>query len=234
MKLTKTSLDGVQFFYREGYSDIKTFIEVLSNKSYLKKGMEIQNNETWLDCGGNVGAFSLLAASKGASVITYEPDPFNCELIEKNAKLNGFQNAIKIKQAALVHDDRKETTLSIAKDNNVWRSSIMKKKSNKAITVPCLNFDEQAILADNCKMDIEGAEIPILTNTKSDFNKLVYEWSFDIDPYLPNFWNVLDKQKTKYLVDAPFKSTHYKQRDITMWGDNWFPPCVMVYCFKRV
>ena len=91
MKLTKTSLNGVKFFYREGYSDIKTFIEVLSNQSYLKKGMEVLNNESWLDCGGNVGAFSLLAASKGASVITNEPDPFNCELIEKMQNLMAFK-----------------------------------------------------------------------------------------------------------------------------------------------
>ena len=233
MKLTKTSIGGIEFFYREGFSDIKTFIEVLSNQSYLKKGMEVLNNESCLDCGGYVGAFALLAASKGASVITYEPDPYNCELIEKNAKLIGFQNAIKVKQAALVHDFRKETTLSIAKDGNVWRNTIMKKKSNKAIKVPCLNFDEQAVLADNCKMDIEGAEIPILTHTKSNFSKLVYEWSFDIDPSLPKFWNVLDKQKLKYKVDAPYKTTRYKERDVNMWGTNWFPPCIMVYCFKR-
>ena len=233
MKLTKTSLNGVQFFYREGYSDIKTFIEVLSNQSYLKKGMEVLNNESWLDCGGNVGAFSLLAASKGASVITYEPDPFNCELIEKNAKLNGFQNAITVKQAALVHDFRKDTTLSIAQNGNVWRNTIMKKKSNKAIKVPCLNFDEQAVLADNCKMDIEGAEIPILTHTKSIFSKLVYEWSFDIDPMLPKIWKVIEKQKLKYKVEAPYKTIHYEERDINMWGESWFPPCIMVYCFIR-
>ena len=192
MKLEKGEIGGIKFFYREGFSDAKTFIEVLKQDCYQKKGMTIKANESWLDCGGNVGAFSLLAASKGASVITYEPDPYNCELIEKNAKLNGFQNAITVKQAALVHDFRKDTTLSIAQNGNVWRNTIMKKKSNKAIKVPCLNFDEQAVLADNCKMDIEGAEIPILTHTKSDFNKLVYEWSFDIDPMLPKIWKVID------------------------------------------
>ena len=233
MKLTKTSFNGVQFFHREGYSDIKTFNEVFIDKSYLKKGMEILNNESWLDCGGNVGAFSLLAASKGASVITYEPDPFNCELIEKNEKLNGFQNAITVKQAALVHDFRKDTTLSIAADGNVWRNTIMKKKSDKAIRVPCLNFDEQAVLADNCKMDIEGAEIPILTHTKSDFKKLVYEWSFDIAPMLPKLWKVIEKQKIKYKVEAPYKTIHYEEREIKLWGNRWFPRCVMVYCFRR-
>lgn len=64
-------------------SDLKTFQEVLGNKVYLKKGMTIQIGENWMDCGGNVGSFTLLACSKGAKVTVYEPDPFNCEMIKK-------------------------------------------------------------------------------------------------------------------------------------------------------
>ena len=71
-----------------------------------KKGMEIKPNEMWMDCGGNVGAFTLLACSKGAKVTVYEPDPYNCEMIKKNLELNGFE--AEIKQAALVHNDTKE------------------------------------------------------------------------------------------------------------------------------
>ena len=82
-------------------------------------------------------------------------------------------------------------------------------------------------------MDIEGAEIPILTHTKSIFSKLVYEWSLDIDPMLPKIWKVIEKQKLKYKVEAPYKTIHYEDRDIQMWGESWFPPCIMVYCFKR-
>jgi len=232
MKLSQGEINGIKFFYREGFSDAKTFIEVLKQDCYQKKGMTIKANESWLDCGGNVGAFSLLAASKGATTVCYEPDPYNCEMIEKNLKLNGFENAVEIKEAALVHDERKSTILTIGPNGGVWRNSIMHKGiRKKGIKVPCINFDTQANRADNCKMDIEGAEIPILTHSMATFKKLVYEWSFDYDPYIPKLWNVIDKQKASYRVEAEYKSLHYAERDVTFWGATWFPKNSMVYCF---
>ena len=232
MKLEKGEIGGIKFFYREGFSDAKTFIEVLKQDCYQKKGMAIKSNESWLDCGANVGAFSLLAASKGASTICYEPAPYSCEMIEKNLKLNGFQNAVEIKQTALVHDERKCTILTIGPNGGVWRNSIMHKGiRKKGIKVPCINFETQTALADNCKMDIEGAEIPILTHCKASFKKLVYEWSFDYDPYIPKLWNVIDKQKEIYRVEAEYTSLHYVERDVTFWGATWFPKNSMVYCF---
>lgn len=56
MKIEKSNINGVDFYYR----------------------------------GGNVGAFALLACSKGAEVTVYEPDPYNCEMIKKNLALNVF------------------------------------------------------------------------------------------------------------------------------------------------
>ena len=124
----QSSINGIKFYYRDGFSDLKTFEEVLDRKVYLKKGMTIVKNENWMDCGGNVGAFTLLA-----NVTVYEPDPYNCELIQKNLDLNGFKATIK--QAALVHDDRKEVILFIGNNNNVWRNSIVKKWNDKGLKV---------------------------------------------------------------------------------------------------
>ena len=132
-----------------------------------------------MDCGGNVGAFALLACSKGAEVTIYEPDPYNCEMIKKNLDLNGFK--AEVKNIALVHDDRKEAILFIGNNNQVWRNSIVRKWNDKGIKVKCANFDVEAKNMDCCKMDIEGAEMLILENTNKVFKKLVYEWSFDID-----------------------------------------------------
>ena len=125
MKLLKGEIKGIKFYHREGMSDLKTFNEVLGNEVYLKKGMTIQSGEKWMDCGGNVGAFTLLACSKGAKVTVYEPDPYNCEMIKKNLKLNGFE--AEVKQYALVHDNTKELVLFIGNNGNVWRNSIVKK-----------------------------------------------------------------------------------------------------------
>lgn len=231
MNLKQSEIDGINFYYRDGFSDLKTFEEVVGRKTYLKKGMTIQSGENWMDCGGNVGAFALLACSKGANVTIYEPDPFNCQMIERNLKLNGFNATIK--QAALVHNDAKEVYLFIGNKNQVWRNSIVKKWNNKGIKVPCLNFDSEATVFNCCKMDIEGAEMPILETTEKVFDKLVYEWSFDIDKSLKRFWAVIDKQKLKYLN---FKDVGnigcYETRDYDTWQSNWFPKCANIFAFK--
>lgn len=196
MKLSKGEINGIKFYYREGFSDLKTFEEVLGNKVYLKKGMDINPNETWMDCGGNVGSFALLACSKGAKVTIYEPDPYNCEMIKKNLDLNGFE--AEIKQVALVHNDLKEAVLFIGNNNAVWRNSIVKKWNNKGIKVLCVNFDEEAKNYNCCKMDIEGAEMLILENTNKVFDKLVYEWSLDIDRNINRLRILIENQKKIY------------------------------------
>ena len=42
--LIKGEIDGIKFYHREGFSDMKTFKEVIGNKTYLKKGMTIPEN----------------------------------------------------------------------------------------------------------------------------------------------------------------------------------------------
>ena len=232
MILKRGCIDGIHFFYREGFSDLKTFEEVIGNKTYLKKGMTIERNEDWMDCGGNVGAFTLLACSKGANVTVYEPDPYNCEMIQKNLSLNGFR--AEIEPYALVHDNTKELMLFIGNNGNVWRNSIVKKWNNKGIKIKCLNFDQEAAKFECCKMDIEGAEMLILENTNKVFKKLVYEWSFDIDGSLPRFWNIIEKHKKQYSDFKDVGNTgKFKSRDYDTWQKSWFPACTNVFAFNK-
>ena len=164
MKLNKGEINGIQFYHREGMSDLKTFEEVLRNEVYLKKGMTIQSGEKWIDCGGNVGAFTLLACSLGANVTVYEPDPNNCKMIERNLKLNNFEAEIVC--AGLVHNDTKKANLYVGNNGNVWRNSMFKNWNGKGLKVDCVNFDEVTEDGVCVKMDIEGAEMLILENTK--------------------------------------------------------------------
>lgn len=231
MKLQQDSIAGIKFYHRPGFSDLKTFEEVIGRKTYLKRGLKILPGEKWMDCGGNVGAFALLACSFGAKVTVYEPDPFNIDMIKRNLRLNNFKATVK--QAALVHDDRKEAILYIGNNSQVWRNSIIRKWNDKGIKVPCLNFDTEAKSFDACKMDIEGAEMPILENTTVTFKKLVYEWSFDIDPSLVRLWRVIDRQKHRYRVEAAWSSICYNDHRETIWQPSWFPACTNVFCFVK-
>lgn len=234
VKTEFTQINGIKVKARHGFSDMKTYKEVIGNRVYERKGFKIQTGSTWMDCGGNVGAFCLFAASKGANVVTYEPDPFNCQLIEDNLKLNGWMDRVEIKQAALVCGDQKEAILSIGTNGNVWRNSLVKRwNSGKAIKVPCLNFDNEASKFRQCKMDIEGSEMPILESTKIVFDRLVYEWSFDIDPSLPRFWNIIEQQSSFYDLKFPVSSTRFEKRDYIEWQPSWFPACVNVFAWKK-
>jgi len=229
--MKQSSIKDISFFYREATSDLKTFKEVIQKDVYRKRGMTINKNETWIDCGGNVGSFTLLACSLGANVIVYEPDPNNCKMIEKNLKLNNFD--AEIKNLALVHNEVKEANLYVGNNGNVWRNSIYKNWNGKGIRVDCVNFDEELPEGVCVKMDIEGAEMPILERTNLKFKKMVYEWSFDIDPSLERFWSIIDKQKKMYDVKFEEHRTCYDDKRLTFWQKNWFPECTNVFCYEK-
>ena len=229
--MRQTEHNGIKFFHRDGTSDLKTFEEVVIRDVYQKKGNKIQNGEHWIDCGGNVGAFTVLACSKGAKVTVYEPDPFNCKMIEKNLKLNGFDAEIVC--AGLVHNDAKRANLYVGNNGNVWRNSMFKNWNGKGLKVDCVNFDEVVPDGVCVKMDIEGAEMPILETTKRKFNKLIYEWSFDIDPSLSRFWKIIDKQKVDYNIKFEEHRTCYDDKREIQWQKSWFPACTNVFCYEK-
>ena len=229
--MKKGLINGIQFYYRENTSDLKTFEEVIRKDVYRKKGMTIEAGEHWIDCGGNVGAFTLLACSLGAKVTVYEPDPHNCKMIEKNLRLNGF--TAEVICAGLVHNNLKKVNLYVGNNGNVWRNSMFKNWNGKGLKVDCVNFDE--VIPDGVciKIDIEGAEMPILETTKRTFKKLIFEWSFDIDPSLPRFWNIIEKLQKNQKVMSIGNTAKFVSRDYDTWQKSWFPACTNVFCYEK-
>lgn len=224
-------INGIKFYHRENTSDLKTFEEVIGRDTYRKKGMTIEKGETWIDCGGNVGAFTLLACSQGAKVTVYEPDPHNCKMIELNLALNGFKADIVC--AGLIHNDQKRANLYVGNNGNVWRNSLFKNWNGKGLKVDLVNFDEVVPDGVCVKMDIEGAEMPILEATNRKFKKLVFEWSFDIDPSLPRFWNIIEKLQKTQKVASIGNTAKFETRDYDTWQQSWFPACTNVFCYEK-
>lgn len=216
---------GLKFYYRPNTSDIKTIMEVVERGVYEKTYFKILSGEHWIDLGGNIGAFTLLALSKGATVDVYEADDEHCELIKMNLELNGF--CANVINKAVVHDDTKEIYLNIQKNGNTWRNSIIKNWGGGKKKVDCINIE--TILNNNtcCKMDVEGSEMLILEKLKSMPKKMVYEWSFDIDDNIDRYRNVLKKMIDNYqnVKHNSIKDEH------KIWQKGWFPPCRNVYCF---
>jgi FkbM family methyltransferase len=231
--MTRFTCKGLQFYTRPGTSDKKTILEVVQRQAYFRYGMKVNAGEEWYDCGANIGAFTVLAASKGAEVTAFEPDPLSCEVLESNLKLNKLK--AKIVNAALVHDNTKTALLHIGAHGDVWRNSLWKKwqGSDTAIKVKCVNFDTVIPNGARVKMDIEGAEIPILENTRRKFKVLVFEWSFDIDRSLPRLWNVLERLQAHHSIRMPKNGARFLTRDYDTWQTAWYPRLLLVWAYGK-
>lgn len=226
MKIKKLEHNGLILACREGTSDEKTFDEVLVRNVYEKQYFKIKQGEHWIDLGANVGAFTLNALSKGATVDLYEPDPFNCKMIEKNLRLNDFD--ANIHQKAVVANDSKKMTMYVGNNLQVWRNSLYKDWGNQKFTVECIHFSEVfKNETDCCKMDIEGAEMDILEGMDKFPSKMVFEWSFDIDDSITRYRELVKKMNDRYDY---VKSPKYNE-GFVVWQKSWFPPCANVYCY---
>jgi FkbM family methyltransferase len=235
MKVGILEHEGIKFEYRQGFSDKKTFEEVIVGNTYEKPrlGFIIEEGEHWVDLGGNVGAFALKALSSGASFVDiYEPDPFNCKMIERNMAINNFKN-FKVHQKAVVSSDVKKMKMYVGNDMQTWRNSLYKDWGNQSFNVECVHYLDVIKTSSCVKMDIEGAEIPILEDIEvCDLpRKMVFEWSFDVNPVMSKYKGVIDKLRPEYKRIFNYSNSFYKTVDYKLPG-YIFPKCDNVYCAR--
>jgi FkbM family methyltransferase len=110
----------------------------------------------FVDAGANVGFFSLLAASLGARVIAFEPNPACHRAIIENAAMNGF--AVDARMVGL-SDAPGASTLHLANDDNIGAGTLRNLRSEgiaiKLDTLANQLTETPAVM----KIDVEGSEI---------------------------------------------------------------------------
>jgi len=220
----------LSFKIRPGTSDIKALDEVITRNGYGARKWHPVPGEQWLDIGANIGAFSLLAATYGASTIAFEPDPSSADLLRKNVTLNGYDDQITVIEAAAWYDDSQQTA-SFSRNThrgNVWRNtlaSIKEWQNGQIIQVDLVDIRPYWKPDYSVKMDIEGAEALLLPRLADlPVQRLTYEWSFEIHPSIIAFRDVRDQLRNHYdHVEADWKEKH------DTWDVRyWFPQCETV------
>lgn len=240
MQSTKTSdplgfvqtlqIGGLKFAARPGTSDKTAITEVVKKKSYERKDFKIQPGERWLDLGANVGAFSCYALKQGAEVVgAVEPIKENARLAAYNLHLNGW-GLVPVLELAVVDDHNQQDQISMGIANTryaQWRHSIYKQNAKRRVQVPTVQFSQLLNGVDAVKMDIEGAEIAILSLVEDwrDVRKLTFEWHFDVCPTISVFREVLDRLAGTFpnVRTGPLP-------DAELW--TWFPPARLVHCWR--
>ena len=121
-----------------------------------------------LDIGANIGYYTLLLASAvrdSGKVFAFEPEPTNYCLLEKNIRLNRFQNVTAICKAA--SDQAGSVSLYLSEENKGDHRLFGSSDNRQSVVVDSLKLDESfgetLGPVDFVKMDVQGAECRALT-----------------------------------------------------------------------
>ncbi len=240
-------VDKLEINFRPNTTDEKVIDEVLIKHAYQKKkiGFLIEPDDIWLDLGANIGTFSLLVAAAGGKSIAVEPESDNLMILKKN--LQPFKSQIIIVPACVSTTDGTTKLYLCNGSYNKYRHSMhLTNNRTRQVVVPKIGLD--TILKrysglggagagiNAIKMDIEGEEITLLEwilekpsrarEILNNINKLVFEYSFDVDPSVARFFKIIDGL-TPY-----FNVIHYTKVKRTDKEYKFFPPCVNVFCLK--
>jgi FkbM family methyltransferase len=151
----------------ERVADLYMIMTCVLDKQYTPAGIIIKEDATIIDIGGHIGSFSIYAASQAPEghVYTFEPDPVNYALLQKNIQDNGFKN---ITPAPLAVSTESGTRRFYSGNVNSAESGLYHKNLGaKQISVRTISLEDlfrqnNISYCDFLKMDCEGAEYEIV------------------------------------------------------------------------
>lgn len=121
----------------------------------------------FVDCGANLGWYSVVAASLGASVLAFEPMPANAALLHDNVIRNGFAERVVVVEAA-VGATPGTARLELSAQNQGDHRVVAAPTGKPFVDVPVTTLDfeiERAFPARRpavIKIDTQGSEVAIL------------------------------------------------------------------------
>jgi FkbM family methyltransferase len=186
---------GVKAIPRRKTADFRMLF--VSREQEVKRHLVMEENETFVDVGANVGSYSLMVANeykdRAVKVIAIEAHPENYKALRRNIQCNKFENVIipinKVvsNYKGLVdlyersHDGtRVDSELySVCNDQRIDGYNIIH-PNGKSLEIECDTLDNILLNynVDVMKMDVEGAELLALkaaTKTLQRIRKIVVE-----------------------------------------------------------
>jgi FkbM family methyltransferase len=183
------SINGFKVILRKGSNDFSMFC--LPREEEIVNSVKLNANETFVDVGANVGAYTLKIASdyksKGIKVIAIEAHPANYKALCKNIDINKFTNVYPINKAVSDHKGivtmyERKFLKRIQPEWYTIHETISGHQLDKRYSIEVESDTLDAILdnykVDFIKIDIEGAEVEALkgaTNTLDRLRKIIVE-----------------------------------------------------------
>jgi FkbM family methyltransferase len=162
--------------FRSDTNDLGIIQHVFEKNAYkLPNNME---GKIVIDIGAHIGSFSLLAATRGAKVFSFEPEKNNFTILEKNIENNNLKDQIIAENVAVGIPGEKKLYI----DTKNTGQNTLREDLNSSIS-PAIEMVRVISLRDiftkynieRCdfiKIDCEGGEIDILPDVYNLYDKI--------------------------------------------------------------
>ena len=156
------------------HDDFSAFYQVILENTYGELFKNINNGDTIIDAGANIGAFTVPAAKlagQSGKVISIEPQKNNFSILKANVELNNLKNVVLINRAIYNKSDQ---------DMNISGEGVFAKlddnTTNNMIKTITLNgiVEELKVEPKIMKMDIEGSELYAMESAEQALKSLKY------------------------------------------------------------
>jgi len=203
----------------------------------------LNKNQIFVDCGANIGLWTLTAASvvgPTGRVYAFEPNKSTFEKLEKNISSGKYIDMIQLFCAAVGSKNTNLPIRIIQGDHNICHmTDIM---DSESILVPVVTLDStlKDTQIDGIKIDVEGFELEVLKGAANILKKS-QPWLFvEFNTWLAKV-NILQQWEVhKYLREIGYVCCQckdaLKRSPHEILPDNWQSPygyCNLFYWFPN-
>jgi len=182
----KLWLEGLDLFYskplkaffcvRGGTDDLYHLL--MYREGAVQRAIEtgLMPGDVFVDVGANVGFYTVLAALRGARVISVEAVPHTVAVLRANIKLNGLEDRVKVVDKC-ASDRKHKAKFHIPKSGHYGLATINGSRfdATNVVEVECIPLNE--VLKDVkhvriVKIDVEGSELAVLNGLKEALERI--------------------------------------------------------------
>lgn len=224
------NLFGKNIIYVNSYDFLHSLKELFIEEVYK---IQLPKNAYIIDCGANIG-LSVVYFKKmypDASVIAFEPDKNNIELLKYNVDVFGF-NDVEIREEAVWNA---ETNLFFRSVNSLG-SMITSDGTSDSYEVKAIRLKNILNRHVNMlKMDIEGAEYAVLMDIRDELNNIdnmfiEYHGMFSDQQKFLQILEVLDGAGFKYYIKEAmeiYKTPFFREKNV-----HTYEVQLNIFCFR--
>ncbi len=161
-----------KFFYKRPYEFLHTYEDIFSKEIYRFKASG--ERPVIIDCGANIGVSVLYFKSlyPDSTIIAFEPDANNFDLLKSNVLINGLQNVDLRKAAVWITEGEISFESSGSEASHISATAQPSAQAIPSVRLADILSGFQKI--DFLKIDIEGAEWEVLNDAKAELGKVMH------------------------------------------------------------